>query len=243
MGESYRFAAVNSKINCRLRACFIKMNADSGYWLFDLDNTLHHADAGVLPLINQRMTAYLADALHISKQQASALRQDYWQRYGATLAGLQKHHPQIDVMDFLRQSHPLNLILAACQPMENMATTLAQLPGRKAVFSNGPSFYVQALCHAMNIDVYFERLLGTDDFGLLYKPNPLAYHNVCAQLGTAAAYCIMVDDNADNLRTAKTLGMRTVWCTHHTETPAFVDYRADSMTALSDIAHCLVQPV
>mgnify|MGYP006981340438 CR=1 FL=1 len=25
-------------------------------WLFDLDNTLHHADAGIFRLINQHMT-------------------------------------------------------------------------------------------------------------------------------------------------------------------------------------------
>lgn len=219
------------------------MNADSVYWLFDLDNTLHCADAGVLPIINRRMTAYLAHALNISEQQASALRQDYWQRYGATLAGLQKHYPQIDVMDFLRQSHPLDLILAACQPMQNVAVTLAQLPGRKAVFSNGPSFYVQALCHAMKIDVYFERLLGTDDFGLLYKPNPLAYQRVCTRLHVSAAQCIMVDDSADNLRTAKELGMRTVWYTRRTETEPFVDYCAGNMAALLDAAPCLMKTV
>ena len=32
-------------------------------WLFDLDNTLHNADAGIFYLINRRMTEYLAGRL------------------------------------------------------------------------------------------------------------------------------------------------------------------------------------
>ena len=32
----------------------------STVWLFDLDNTLHHADAGIFQLINRHMTDYLA---------------------------------------------------------------------------------------------------------------------------------------------------------------------------------------
>ena len=32
----------------------------SRLWVFDLDNTLHHASAGVFPLINQQMTDYIA---------------------------------------------------------------------------------------------------------------------------------------------------------------------------------------
>ena len=76
-------------------------------WLFDLDNTLHNADAGIFYLINRRMTEYLAGRLNLPEEEASRLRQDYWHRYGATLAGLQIHHPEIDVGDFLRQSHPL----------------------------------------------------------------------------------------------------------------------------------------
>lgn len=212
------------------------MNTNSVYWLFDLDNTLHHADAGILPIINQRMTAYLARVLRLSLTQASALREEYWRRYGATLAGLQRHHPQIDVMDFLRWSHPLDVIVSACRPVQRVHETLAQLPGRKAVFSNGPSFYVRALCRTMGIDGYFTQLLGCDDFGLLYKPNPQAYQRVFSLLGLDAAQGIMVDDNADNLRTAKALGMRTVWFHQVVQNLSFADWQVSSMTSLADVA-------
>lgn len=106
----------------------------SHYWLFDLDNTLHHADAGIFAIINYHMTAYLAEQLQLNHIAASALRQRYWQQYGATLAGLRLHHPQIDIQDFLLASHPLELILSQLKPMSNLHQILPALPGKKLCY-------------------------------------------------------------------------------------------------------------
>lgn len=202
-------------------------------WLFDLDNTLHRADAGIFKLINHHMTAYLAQKLQLTEHAASHLRQDYWHRYGATLAGLQKHHPEIDIQEFLLQSHPLPELLAALVPEANAATVLSRLKGRKAVFSNGPSFYVAALIAQMALNDYFEALLGTDDFGLLYKPSDQAYLTVCRLLGAAPTDCIMIDDSADNLYTAKKLGMTTLWFGQAAHNLHFVDAAIPNMAALA----------
>ncbi|QEY25373.1 pyrimidine 5'-nucleotidase [Neisseria zalophi] len=205
-------------------------------WLFDLDNTLHHADAGIFSLINKQMTAYMARHLNLSDEAASDLRQDYWHRYGATLAGLQKHHPEICVNDFLQKSHPLQDILPALVPMENAIETLSGLGGRKVVFSNAPSFYVQALVEQLGIAAYFDALFGTDDFGLYYKPHPQAYRHVCKVLDISPNCCIMVDDSADNLHAAKTLGMHTVWFGKQAHALPFVDFAAPDMVSLSEWA-------
>ena len=204
----------------------------STVWLFDLDNTLHHADAGIFQLINRHMTDYLAQKLQLNHDQASHLRQDYWHRYGATLAGLQQHHPEVDIHDFLRQSHPLEPILAALTPMSGILETLPNLHGRKAIFSNAPSFYVAALASAMQLNAHFEALLGTDDFGLCYKPADQAYLTVCRILKTQPADCIMIDDSADNLHAAKKLGMRTVWFGQQSHDLPFVDFAAKDFAAL-----------
>ena len=206
--------------------------SSSTVWLFDLDNTLHHADAGIFQLINRHMTDYLAHKLQLNHDEASHLRQDYWHRYGATLAGLQRHHPEIDIHDFLQQSHPLEPILAALKPMSGISETLPNLHGRKAIFSNAPSFYVAALTSAMQLNAYFEALLGTDDFGLCYKPADQAYLTVCRLLSTTPECCIMIDDSADNLHAAKALGMRTVWFGRHSHPLPFVDFAAADMQAL-----------
>ena len=202
-------------------------------WLFDLDNTLHNADAGIFRLINRCMTTQMAEQLNLSAEEASHLRQDYWHRYGATIAGLQMHHPEIDIPEFLHLSHPLDEILAVLTPIAGTHAALGRLKGRKCVFSNGPSFYVQALITALGLQDAFERLAGTDDFGLLYKPNPQAYLTVCQLLDTPPENCIMVDDSADNLHAAKALGMRTVWFGAHAHPLPFVDCAATDMATLA----------
>ena len=82
-------------------------------WLFDLDDTLHRADAGIFRLINRRMTEFMALKLSLSLPEASDLREHYWRHYGATLGGLQQHHPQVCPAEFLRQSHHLPELIAA----------------------------------------------------------------------------------------------------------------------------------
>lgn len=213
----------------------------SHYWLFDLDNTLHDVDAGIFTIINQHMTAYLSAQLNLSHSQASALRQHYWQKYGATLAGLKQHHPQINLQDFLLASHPLEIILSHLQPMSHLKQTLSQLPGKKIIFSNGPKHYVDALIRAMQIHHHFHQLIGIDQINFLYKPNPQAYQNVCQQLNIHPRQCIMVDDSLNNLHTARTLGMRTIWYGKQTYPQAHTDAIAADMPALLKIAPIILQ--
>ncbi|WP_369384829.1 hypothetical protein [Methylobacillus glycogenes] len=56
-------------------------------WLFDLDNTLHDADAEVFPRLHVEMTRYIMSELDMAEEAATLLRQHYWRIYGATLKG------------------------------------------------------------------------------------------------------------------------------------------------------------
>ena len=206
-------------------------------WLFDLDNTLHRADCGIFQLINREMTAYLARHLNLSLQAASALREQYWHQYGATLAGLQKHYPHIDIMDFLRQSHPENEVKAALVAEINLPQHLAHIDGTKVVFSNGPTFYAQIILEELSIRHYFDKVFGCDDFGLRYKPAYSSYQSVCEQLGVLPNQCIMVDDSAANLRPAFEMGMTTVWFGQTAHNLPFVDFVAKDMADLAKLWH------
>ena len=208
-------------------------------WLFDLDNTLHRADCGIFQLINQEMTAYLACHLQLDLQAASHLREQYWHQYGATLAGLQKHYPHIDIMDFLRQSHPESQVKAALVAEINLPQNLAQIDGTKVVFSNGPSFYAQTILEELSITHYFHKVFGCDDFGLRYKPAKSSYQSVCEQLGVSPKHCIMVDDSAANLRPAFEMGMTTVWFGQTAHNLPFVHFVAKDMAGLVKLSHLM----
>ena len=80
------------------------MRCSGKVWLFDLDNTLHHASPHIFPHINRSMTEYIERHLGVGQLEATAIRQDYWVRYGATLLGLVRHHGT-DPDHFLRETH------------------------------------------------------------------------------------------------------------------------------------------
>ena len=73
-------------------------------WIFDLDNTLHNATPHIFPHMDEAMTRYVQTALGLPRDEANALRREYWQRYGATLLGLMRVHGT-DPRHFLHETH------------------------------------------------------------------------------------------------------------------------------------------
>jgi putative hydrolase of the HAD superfamily len=204
-------------------------------WIFDLDNTLHNADAGIFPHINRSMTRYIMHRLGLDEPSAQALRQRYYRRYGATLRGLQRHHA-IDPDHFLRETHRVAELLPLMQWDRHVDTLLARLPGRKILLSNGPQAYVEQIARRMGIDRLFDALYGVERVGYRPKPHRRPFMTVCRRERLDPAHCIMVEDSLDNLLTAKSLGMRTVWMTSQARRPAYVDYRIASLRDLPRLA-------
>ena len=89
-------------------------------WLFDLDNTLHNASAHIFPHIGRAMRDYIRRHLQLDETEATQLRQHYWQRYGATLLGLIRHH-DIDPRHF----HPEAAGLAWRRTLDFLKATLS----------------------------------------------------------------------------------------------------------------------
>ncbi|MCA3832553.1 MAG: HAD family hydrolase, partial [Burkholderia sp.] len=72
----------------RRRISRSRPRAGAPVWLFDLDNTLHHASHAIFPEINRAMTQYIIDTLQVERAEADRLRTGYTERYGAALLGL-----------------------------------------------------------------------------------------------------------------------------------------------------------
>ena len=54
-------------------------------------------------------------------------------------------------------------------------------------------------------------------------------------INAKASDCIMLEDNLEALKTAKRLGMKTVWVSKKLHKPSYVDYRVSSVLALTHI--------
>lgn len=207
-------------------------------WIFDLDNTLHNASVHVLPRIDRAMTEYVRTHLDLSHAAANDLRESYWRRYGATIIGLIRHH-DTDPAHFLRETHQfpdLHHVLVA-EPM--LRASLTRLPGRKFVFSNAPVHYARDVLRALGIFDLFSDVYTIEHTRYRPKPDSFGFLRLCRSHHLHPRRCIMVEDKLENLRTAKRLGMKTVWVTGalvaRGRAPGYVDKAVRSVARLPEL--------
>lgn len=200
-------------------------------WIFDLDNTLHDASPHVFPHINRAMTQYVQRELGLHADAASALRQHYWRRYGATLLGLMRHHGT-DPRHFLWHTHQLPELHRMIVREPLLRSTLTRLPGRKFVFSNAPVDYSLAVLKALAIGDLFDAVFSIERTRFRPKPDAHGFLRLVRANHLRARRCIMVEDTLANLRTAKKLGMTTVWVSRARRAPCYVDLRVARLIEL-----------
>ena len=210
----------------------------SKVWIFDLDNTLHDARPHIFPHINRSMTQYVAGLLGLGDEDANALRDAYWKRYGATLIGLIRNHG-VDPAHFLSETHRFPDIDRMVVGRRELRFVLRRLPGRKIVFSNAPARYASAVLRALGVDDLFDDVFAIEHTRFRPKPEAHGFLRLMHAHRLVASRCIMVEDSLDNLRTARRLGMKTVWVTESNHAPAWVDVSVRHLFRLPRLLHRL----
>ena len=215
-------------------------------WLFDLDDTLHDASSATMPGLHLSFGEYIQQHLGMTKEESDALRRRYWQRYGATLLGLVKHHA-VDAAHFLHHTHLLPGLEQAVRGHAHDFAALKQLRGRKFILTNAPRAYAQRVLGALGIGRHFEALISIEDmhmFGELRpKPDARMFRTLLARLRLPPARCVLVEDTLQHQKAARRIGMKTVWMQRWSRAagkpgarfaikPPYVDLRARRLRAL-----------
>ena len=200
-------------------------------WVFDLDNTLHDARPHIFPRLNRSMTEYVAKHLGLDDLAADQVRRDYWLRYGATLVGLVRHHG-VDPDHFLFETHDFPELARMIVARRELRWILRSLPGAKFVFSNAPAHYSAAVLRLLGIDDLFEDVFTIEHTGFRPKPDAHGFYRLLKRHRLAPETCVMVEDSLENLRTAKRIGMRTVWVDASHRAPSWVDINVRHIAAL-----------
>jgi putative hydrolase of the HAD superfamily len=183
-------------------------------WIFDLDNCLYPASAGLFALIDARMGAYIQRLMHVDLIEAKRIQKAHFHEHGTTLAGLMKEH-DVDPHHFLEEVHDIPLDRIAPDP--RLAAGLASLPGRKFLFTNGDAPYARRVLEAIGVHVYFDELHDIHASDLRPKPDPYGYGLLLDRHGIDPKAAVLVEDMAQNLKPAKALGMTTVWVDNGSE--------------------------
>jgi putative hydrolase of the HAD superfamily len=184
-------------------------------WLFDLDDTLHDAASASMPGIHVAMGEYMQRELCLSADEAHALRSRYWQRYGATLLGLVRHHG-VKPAHFLHDTHRLPGLEARVSGHRHDFAAIKRLRGRKLILTNAPRAYALRVLGALRITRLFDAVVSIEDmvmFGHLRpKPDARMFRALAARLRVHPSRCVLVEDTLAHQKAARRLGITTVWC-------------------------------
>jgi putative hydrolase of the HAD superfamily len=206
-------------------------------WIFDLDNTLHDADAHLFPRINAAMQHYIETHLKLEPAAASALRQHYWQRYGATLLGLQRHHA-VDPHHFLHETHDFPDFARLIVFHPAVKGMLRRLPGQKILYSNSPARYARSVLDSTGMTPFFAAVYTVENTRFQPKPSLAGLRMLLRKEKLDARHCVMVDDHPGNLASARRLGLKTIWIGGSAcKRPACADLCLTSVLELSRHAH------
>ena len=176
-------------------------------WVFDLDNTLYPPSARLFDQIEVLMTQFVMEALDVDHRTADHLRDHYWQTYGTTLAGLMREH-DVDPGPYLDVVHDIDLKHLEQDP--DLRAQIADLPGRKVIYTNGPRVHAERVTNARGLSGIFDAVYGVEHAGFLPKPERAAFDVVFALDGIDPAVGAMFEDDHRNLKAPHDMGMQCV---------------------------------
>jgi putative hydrolase of the HAD superfamily len=203
---------------------------DRQTWIFDLDNTLYSADSHVFVQIDKRMGQFISELLDVPLPEAKRVQKHYYFKYGTTLSGLMHEHklPPDRFLDFV---HDIDLSELAAVP--ELAKAIAELPGRKFVFTNGSMGHAERVTEKLGLAHLFDGLFDIRSANYVPKPKREAYEAVMKSAGAEGARSAMFEDLPHNLEVPHAMGMATVLVrTEYEDHPAHRDVdRWDTLPA------------
>lgn len=142
-----------------------------------------------------------------------------------------RHHAT-DPRHFLWHPHQFSDLERMLVHEPQLRVTLRRLPGRKFVFSNAPVHYSRAVLKVLAVTDLFDGVFSIEHTRYRPKPDSYGFLRLCRLNHLRPQRCIMVEDSLENLRTAATLGMKTVWVTKAARAPGYIDVKVANLMQL-----------
>jgi len=205
-------------------------------WIFDLDNTLHDARPEIFPEMHRQINGYVQRRFNVDEAGANEIRRGFWERYGTTLKGLMRHYSE-DPHRYLRETHVFPELSSMVVRDNALKHALLRLDGKKLVFSNAPRHYVEGVLDALGYGRFFDAVYTIESTRFQPKPAFQGFRGLMRAHNLSPQRCAMVDDMLENLRTAKRMGMSTVWVSpDRARRVPYVDLRVASVVQLPRLA-------
>ncbi len=194
-------------------------------FFFDLDNTLYPHTARVTEALEEKMNAYVAEIAQLDTLDAAKMRQGYFERYGTTLRGLQLHHA-VNTEAYLARVHDIQ-IEALVTRNQLLCDLMQPILNQSTVFTNSPREHAIRVLTALGFKDQQWSIIDIRATDFQPKPQLAAYEAALRAAHAEPASSVLFEDTLVNLKTAKAIGMQTVYI-HPDPTsiivPSYVDY-------------------
>lgn len=190
--------------------------------VFDLDHTLYSLTSEIEKRVNERIDIFFEQKLGASPQEAEKIRQELLQRYRYEAEGIaqQYHQSPQEFMDFI-----CDIDVNFLPPNPQLDKLLTRLPQNKYILTDSTIKHVNDTLTALKVETeHFNGIFDAADGNYIFKPNRSVFETFFNKYKLLPTNCIIFEDNALNLQTAKSFGMTTVLISNEASAPSYVDY-------------------
>ena len=181
--------------------------------IFDLDGVCYDAANGYLAHVRQRQRVFLVERYGMTMEEATETRQRAFDAASQCFKGLKDLGFEIEQEDFTA------FCRAGCEEFmtrdEALLDMLREMPYRKVILTNTSETQGFKVLKCLGLDVAgdpFERVYGGLFCAPVCKPQREAFEKVLDDMGNVDPNrCVMFEDSFKNLKTAKDMGMTTVF--------------------------------
>jgi len=183
---------------------------------FDCDDSLYRNNWATASKLNAKFGAYCSNNFGLPESKMM----DLYKTHGTTLCGLIKEGFIADekVPAFLDEVHDIPLD-EDIQPDPELRSLLLKIPHRRWVFTAATREHAVRCLRRMGIEDCFEGIIACSTKEVFDKAGYVSKHDArCFEFAMDAAgvprheagKCMLLDDSASNLKTAKAMGWSTV---------------------------------
>mmetsp|Transcript_72486 Transcript_72486/g.204915 ORF Transcript_72486/g.204915 Transcript_72486/m.204915 type:complete len:305 (-) Transcript_72486:114-1028(-) len=220
---------------------------------FDCDDCLYRNGWATAGLLNAKFGEYCQVNLGVPESRMMEL----FRAHGTTLCGLVRegHLQDAQVPDFLREVHDVPLD-ADIRPDPRLRRILQALPLPRWVFTAATREHAERCVRRLGIDDLFLGVIACSSpemierVGYVSKHDPRCFEAAMDFAGVPrarAAGCMLLDDSATNLKTAKAVGWHTVLVGRHGRdgspvTCPAADFTVDTLHEIEQAVPLLFRP-
>jgi 2-desacetyl-2-hydroxyethyl bacteriochlorophyllide A dehydrogenase len=187
---------------------FVQLSDDCSYktkyYLFDLDNTLHHNSVVLKEIVNN-IHKIFAKRYNIDKIEADAL----YKEYGDSIYGLikKKNLTAMEINDLYKEIYNVNLDII--RKNKFLYQYLSNLKGFKWITSNSPRFYIEKILNMLGLDNIFNKIICPSiENNFLNKSDNRYFKTILASIDSKNDIYFF-DDNIKYVNMASDIGINS----------------------------------